>query len=153
ANRRHPLAGKLASLHADDVEAFKHRMLAVDQAERDNVATHTANAANHHLRADPGELMHRGETPDVNEVADLTMAAERCGGREDYVVTDATIVADMGIVHEVSAFADAGDATAFGGPDVHGHALADRAASADFKPGRLVAIAEILRRPAERGKR
>src|SRR5262249_17005036 len=84
---------------------------------------------------------------------DLTMTAKRCGGREDYVVADHTIVADMGIVHEVSAFADAGDATAFDGPDVHGHALADRAASADFKAGRLAPKAESLRRPPAAGKR
>src|SRR5262249_57479011 len=119
ANRRHPLAGKLASLHADEVEAFKRRMLAVDQAERDNVATHTTNAANHHLRADPGELMHRGETANVDEVADLTMTAKRCGGREDYVVADHTIVPDMGIVHEESAFAAPGHATAFHVPHFH----------------------------------
>ena len=34
SNRSEPIAGEIAALHADDVEALKRRILAVDQAER-----------------------------------------------------------------------------------------------------------------------
>src|SRR4051812_17846657 len=59
AHRRQPLLGELAALHADDVQPFERGILAVDEAERDDVATHTADAADHHLRPDPGKLVHR----------------------------------------------------------------------------------------------
>src|SRR4029077_6844368 len=77
ANGGEPFAGELAPLHADDVEAFEDGILAVDEPERDDVATHAADAADHHLRPDPRELVHRGQPADEDEVADLAMAAKR----------------------------------------------------------------------------
>ena len=77
AHRGEPRLGELAPLHADDVEAFEAGILAVDEAERNDVATDAADAADHHLRPDPGELMHRGQPADEDEIADLAMAAER----------------------------------------------------------------------------
>src|SRR5579863_7743739 len=52
-----PLAAELAALHADDVETLEGRILAVDEAERNHVAAYPADAADHHLRPDPRELM------------------------------------------------------------------------------------------------
>src|SRR5262249_46296261 len=49
AHRHQALAGELAPSHADDVEAFQHRILPVDETERDDVAAHAADAADHHL--------------------------------------------------------------------------------------------------------
>src|ERR1700761_8168939 len=96
-----PLFGETAPLHADDVEAFQRGILAVDETKRDDVIAHTADATHHHLRADAGELMHRQQPADENEIADLAMTAERCRGRKDHVVADVAVVADMGAVHEV----------------------------------------------------
>src|SRR6202011_2126522 len=98
--------------HADDVEAFETRILAVDEAERDHVAAHAADAADHHLRPDPGELMHRGQPADKDKIADLAVAAECRRGCEDDVVADLAVVADVAAVHEITAIADAGDAAA-----------------------------------------
>ena len=81
--------------HADDVETLESRILPVDQTIWNDVAAHTANAADHHLRTDAGELMHRGQPTQENEVTDLAMPAERRRRREDNVVTDLAIVADM----------------------------------------------------------
>src|SRR6266699_3659399 len=49
-------ARELATLHADDVETLEAGILAVDEAERDHVVADAADAADHHLRPDPGEL-------------------------------------------------------------------------------------------------
>src|SRR6266702_1712456 len=54
-----PLPGELAALHAGDVQPLQARILAVGEAERDDVAAHAADAADHHLRANARELMHR----------------------------------------------------------------------------------------------
>src|ERR1700757_5448486 len=48
ADGRQPLAREIAPPHADDVEALEHGVLAVDQPERNDVAAHAANAADHH---------------------------------------------------------------------------------------------------------
>src|SRR5262245_43585503 len=71
------LLGELAALHADDVEALERGILAVDHTERDDVAAHAADAADHHLRPDPGELVHRRQPADIDEITDLAVAAER----------------------------------------------------------------------------
>src|SRR5262245_2148443 len=71
------LLGKLPALHADDVEALEHGMLAVDEAERNDVAAHAADAADHHLWPDPRELVDGRQPANIDEVADLAVAAER----------------------------------------------------------------------------
>src|ERR1700676_4722826 len=140
AHRGEPLARKFAAFHADDVEPLEAGILAVDETERNDVAAHAADAANHHLRPDPGELMHRGQPADVDKIADLAVTAQRCRGREYAVVADDAIMADMAVVHEVTARPDPRDATAFLCSDVHRHAFANGAFLPDFKPGRLTAI-------------
>src|SRR3954447_2913989 len=77
AHHGEPLSRKFAAFHADDVEAFEHGILAVDQAERNDVAAHAADAAAHHLRSDPRVLMHREQPADEYKIADLAMAAQR----------------------------------------------------------------------------
>src|SRR5713226_3110714 len=73
SHRGEPLARELAALHADDVETFEARILTVDEAERNDVAANAADSANHHLRPDPRELMHRGQPADKNKIADLAV--------------------------------------------------------------------------------
>ena len=77
AHRRQPLPGELAALHADDVQPFEARILTVGEPEWNDVAAHAADAADHHLRSDPRELMHRGQPADEDEIADLAVTAER----------------------------------------------------------------------------
>ena len=67
---------------------FQCCILAVDEAERDDVAAHAADAADHRLRSDPRELMHGRQPADEDEIADLAVTAERGRGREDHVVAD-----------------------------------------------------------------
>src|SRR5262249_42275948 len=141
AHGRETLLGELAPLHADDVEAFEHGILAVDEAKRDHVAAHAADAADHHLRPDPGELVHGRQPADVDEIADLAVPAERRRRREDHVVADDAVVADMAVVHEVAAIADFSQAAALHGADIHGHAFAQGAARADLEPRRLALVA------------
>src|ERR1700712_328427 len=100
------LLGELAALHADDVEPFEARILAVGQTERNDIAAHAANAADHHLRPDPRELMHRRQPADEDEVADLAVTAQRRRGRKDHVIADLAVVPDMAAVHEVATLAD-----------------------------------------------
>src|ERR1700733_1202352 len=147
-----PLARELAALHADDVEAFEAGILAVDEPERNHVAANTANAAYHHLGTDPGELVHRREAADINEVSDLAMAAQGCRCSEDDIATDQAIMTDVAVVHEIPASADPRDAAALLGSDVHRHAFAEAASVPDLQTGRLTAITQILRRSTERGK-
>src|SRR3954462_788354 len=81
------------------------------------------------------------------------MAAQGRRGREDYVVSDDAIVADMAVIHVVTARTDARETAALLGPDVHRDAFADGASFTDFEPGRLPAVAEVLWGTAQRGKR
>jgi len=62
-------------------------------------------------------------------------------------------MADVSADHDEAAVADAGDATAVFGADVHGDALAQLAVRADDQFGRTAAIMHRLRRRAERGER
>src|SRR5262249_17836720 len=64
------LLGELAALHADQIEALEHGILAVDETERNDVAAHAADAADHHPWSDPGELVHGRQPADIDEVAD-----------------------------------------------------------------------------------
>ena len=41
-------------------------------------------------------LVHRGQPADENEIADLAVSAQRRRGREDHVVADLAVMADMG---------------------------------------------------------
>ena len=128
-------------------------ILAVDEPERNHVAAHAADAADHHLRPDPGELVHRRQPADEDEIADLAMAAQRRRGREDHVIADVAVMADMAAIHEVAAVADAGDAAAGDRAGIHGHGFADGAAGADLELCQFAAIAQRLRRGAERDER
>src|SRR4051794_23531318 len=74
---RQPVPGEVAAFHADDVETFEARILAVGEAEWNDIAAHAADAADHHLRSDPRELVHRRQAADENEIANLAVAAER----------------------------------------------------------------------------
>src|SRR6266403_1380257 len=145
-------ARELATLHADDVETLEAGILAVDEAERDHVAADAADAADHHLRPDPGELMHCGQPAYENKIADLAVAAERGRGRKDNVIADFAVMTDMAAVHEISAITDASNAASTDGAGVHGHLFPDGAGPADLKPGEFAAIAQRLRRRAERNK-
>src|SRR2546422_857386 len=77
------------------------------------------NTAAHHRRSDRGELVHRRQPADEDEIADLAMAAERRRRREDHVIADLAVVPDMAAIHEVAAGADPGDAAAGHGAGVH----------------------------------
>ena len=90
---------------------------------------------------------------DEDEIADLAMAAQRCGGRKDHVIADLAVVPDMAAVHEIAAVADARHAATGHRAGVHGDGFADRAARADLEPGQFAAIAQRLRRRAERDER
>src|SRR3981081_3780536 len=65
-----PLAGKFAALHADEVETFEAGVLAIDQTKWDHVAADAADAADHRLRPDPRELMHRGQPAATDKTDD-----------------------------------------------------------------------------------
>jgi len=81
------------------------------------------------------------------------MTAQRRRGRKYYIGSHDTVVTDMTVVHEITASANAGDATTLFRADVHRHAFADDASLADFKPGRLTTVAQVLWRSAKRRKR
>src|ERR1700677_4216425 len=127
SERGKPLAGELATLHADDVESFEAGILAIDEPEWNHVTANPADAANHDLGADPGELMHRRKAADINEVSDLTMAAQSCRRREDDIVADQAIMTNVAVVHEIPASADSRETAALFGSDIHRHAFAKAA--------------------------
>src|SRR5260370_13641956 len=97
--------------------------------------------------------MHCGQPPYENKIADLAVATERGRGRKDDVMADLAVMTDMAAVHEISAIADPGNTASTDGAGVHGHLFPDGATPADLKPGELAAIAQRLRRRAERNER
>src|SRR5882757_4963071 len=149
SHHREAPAGEVATFHADDVEAFEAGVLAVDEAERNHVAANTADTADHYLRPDPGELMHRGQAADENKIADFAVASQSGRRREDHVIADLAIMTDVAAIHEITAIPDASNAAAAHGAGVHGHLLPDGAALADLKPGEFAAISQRLRRRAQ----
>src|SRR5207244_10452279 len=117
------LLGEFPAFHADDVEALERGILAVDEAERNDVAAHAREAADHHLRPDPRELVHGRQTADIDEVADLAVSAERRRCGEDRIIADRAVMTDMAVVHEKPAVADPRQPAALDGADVLRQAL------------------------------
>jgi len=75
-------------------------------------------------------------------------------GREDNIIADNAIMTDMTVIHEISApRRPRVTAPPLTVPTFMVVPFADGAAFADLKPGRLIAIARILRRSSKRGKR
>src|SRR6185369_4776214 len=128
-------------------------ILAVDEAERNDVATHAANPADHHLRSNPRELVHGGQPANEDEIADLAVTAERGGGCKNHVIADLAVVPDMAAIHEIAALADPRHAAAGNRAGIHGDGFADGAARTDLQPGQFALVAQRLRRGAERGER
>src|SRR5215208_8267656 len=153
AHFRQPLLGELAALHADDVQPFEACILSVGQSEWNDIAAHAADAADHHLRSDPGELVHGRQPADENEIANLAVTAERGRSCKNHVIADLAIVPDMAAIHEVAAFADPRHAAAGNRAGVHGDGFADGAARSDLEPGQFAPIAQPLRRRVERRAR
>src|SRR5258706_259636 len=85
-------------------------------------------------------------------LTDLAVATKSRRGRKNNVVSDDAVVTDMADIHEITAIPDARNAAAGHGPGVHGHLLPERAALADLKAGESAAIAQRLRRRAERNE-
>src|SRR5439155_25452656 len=121
-------------LHADDVGDLETRILTVDEAERDHVAADAADAADHHLRPDPGELMHRGQPAYEDKIADLAVTTECGRSRKDHIIADLAVMTDMAAVHEKSAIAHPGNTASTDGAGVQGNLFTDGAALADRKP-------------------
>src|SRR4029077_16685598 len=117
--------------------------------ERNDVAANAADPTDHHLRPYPRELMHRRQSADEDEIADLAMAAKCRRGRENHVVADLAVVTDMAAIHEIAALANPRNAAAAHGAGVHGHGFADGAARTDLKLGEFAAIGQRLRRRAQ----
>jgi hypothetical protein len=89
----------------------------------------------------------------MKTIANLAVATERGRGRKDHVMADLAVVTDMAAVHEISAITDPGNTASADGAGVHGHLFPDGATPADLEPGELAAIAQRLRRRAERNER
>src|SRR5260370_37931834 len=81
------------------------------------------------------------------------MAREGARVRKYHIVAAVAVMTDMAAVHEISAIADAGNTATANSAGVHGHLFPDGAALADLKPGEFAAIAQRLRRRAERNGR
>src|ERR1700737_2128530 len=62
-------------------------------------------------------------------------------------------MANMAVIHEISARADSSDAATLLRSDVHRHAFANSASLPDFEPSRVTAIAQRVRRSSESSKR
>src|SRR5262245_58074935 len=141
---------KAAPAHPDHIKPVEHGALADGEAKRDDIGSHSADARDHGALADPYELVDGGGPAEDNPVAQRDVTTQNRVVGQDHVITDVTVVADMGADHEETAVADAGDATAVLGAGVHRHVLADIATGADLEPRGSAAILGRLRRRAER---
>src|SRR5690606_20425004 len=70
-------AWQAGAFQADDVEAAQFGAVAHGDGEGNDISNHGRTAANERIVADAHELMHGGQTADVDVVADLAMATER----------------------------------------------------------------------------
>src|SRR5262245_37805820 len=144
---------KTAPTQTDHVESVEHSALTNRQAERDDVGTDPAHAGHHGALTDAHELVDGGCAAKDDPIAHCDVTAKHGVIGHDHVVADVTIMADMGADHEEAAVADAREPAAVLGPEVHGDVFADVAVGADLEPRRSAAIADRLRRCAERRER
>ena len=138
--------GKAAPAHADDVQSHQFGKRTLDQAERDHIGAHPAQAHDHRAFADAHELAHSGLAAEYDEVADLHVATQHDVIGEGHIVADHAVVADMRTHHQKATVSHFCDAAAVFRSRVHRDALADVAVGADDQPGRTTAVLHGLRR-------
>src|SRR5262245_16539845 len=92
-----------APAHADHVEADQIRERALDEAERNHVGAHPAQANHHRALPDTHELTHRGLAAEHDKVADRHVTAQHHVVGEDHVIADFAVEAHMGADHPPTA--------------------------------------------------
>ena len=85
-------------------------------------------------------------------LADRYMAAEGGVVDHDHMVAEDAVMGDMGADHQEASLADGGHSAPARRAPVYRHMLANDAVGADRHRCRLAPIAQILRRPADRGE-
>ena len=97
-------------------------------------------------------MVHRAERAYLSPILHRHMAAE-CGRiRQDHMVPNATVVRDVSVCHDQHMVPYAGQTAAFYGSAIDGDELTDFVVVADFEPGRLSGITQVLRGQADGGK-
>src|SRR5262245_66432688 len=99
-----------APAHADHIETDQICERALDEAERDHVGTHSAQADHHRALSDTYELTHRGLAAEHDKVADCHVTAQHHVVGEDHVAPDFAVVPHMRADHQPTAISDFGDA-------------------------------------------
>ena len=83
-------------------------MDAIDDAERRNVAAHSASAAGQREPSDASKLMDHAITRDQRAIADLDPSRQQRAAADDDSIADPAVVSDMRVVHEEVVVADDG---------------------------------------------
>src|SRR5262249_18425708 len=94
-----------------------------------------------------------GEAAQDGVVADVDVARDRGGVREDRVIADLAVVGDVHVSHEPVVAADARDARVLRGAAVERAELADGIAVSDLQAGRLARVLLVLGPAAQRAVR
>src|SRR5262249_27360474 len=127
---------RAAPTHTDNIEADQIGKWTLDEAKRDNIGAHAAQAHHHLAFADTHELTHRRPTPKPGDVADRHMAAHHHVVGKDHIAADLAIMADVGPHHQPATIPDFSDAAIVLRPGIHGDTFADVAIGADHESGR-----------------
>src|SRR5476651_1420198 len=109
-------------------------------------------AADHNMRTDGAELMHRGQPADNGEIVNRDVPAKRGVIGKNAAIADHAVMGDVSIHHQQIIIADTGDFSALSGAAVNGHTLANTVAMADFNPGRFTSILQVLIHFADSGE-
>ncbi len=96
--------------------------------------------------------MDRGQAADDRAIADRDVTAESDAVDQCDVVTDLTVMSDMGPDHQETIGTHLCFHVAALGPAMNGHVLADERIGTDGERAGLVRILYVLRREAERGE-
>src|SRR5690349_11153882 len=97
------LARESTPLQPDQVESGQMRRIIPHHAEGNDIIHHAGAAADEGVLADANELVEPGPATDDDIVANLDMAGAHHVVREDHVIADFVVVADMRIGKEEAA--------------------------------------------------
>src|SRR5262245_23508574 len=112
-------ARKATPAHPDHIEPIEHRALADGETKRNEVRRNPADAGDHRALADPHKLVDGGAPAEDNPGPQRHVTTENRVVRQDHVVTNVTVVADMRADHEDAAVTHTGEAAAILRPEIH----------------------------------
>src|SRR5262249_29707320 len=124
-----------AAFQTDLIDSDQARALGSrDHRERRNILGHLGAGGYQRVRTDAAELVQTRHSLDVGEIVDHTMTTQLRTVGQDHIVSDSTVVSDVGVIHDQHAIADLGEHPTALGAAMDAGELANAAIFTDLEP-------------------